>query len=66
MTIDQIDSHIANMETLIGQTRIALIAAPSPDVEADELMNLMHFEDLLLLLLRQRAATRMQEQTVLH
>ena len=65
MTADQIDSHIANVETLISQTRIALIAAPNPGVEADELMNLMHFEDLLLLLLRQRASMRM-EQTVVH
>jgi hypothetical protein len=65
MTIEEVDSHIANVETLVSQTRIALIAAPSPSDEADELMNLMHFEDLLLLLLQQRASMRM-EQSVVH
>ena len=62
MTIDEIDAHIENLETLTSQTRIALVAAPSPAVEADELMNLTHFEDLLLLLFRERASMRMREQ----
>jgi hypothetical protein len=66
MTLEQLDSHIANIEALISQTRIAMIAAPNPDFEADELMNLTHFEDILLLLLRHRGSLQqMRHETYL-